>query len=288
MSGSFRNILRIGDMSGQEPPENQILSIGLRPDGFVFSVLEHENFKYIALEDFDYPPGRFEGDYYDGLKHLVDSHPTLSKPFKQVNISLFTPNLLLIPAELYHEKDKESLYQFCSELSENHTVHSEKLNNLDACGVYLLSHDLKQFFDDRFVNYRLRHQGTALIESTLSFKKLENWQMDVVLHVKRSFFEIVLLDNQKVILYQSFKYQTFDDLLYYLFYVLKQFDRDAVNQKMLLIGEIGMDCESFQILSSLFYKVSFPERNDAYRYTQAFDQIPGHYYYNLLNLVTCG
>ena len=287
MSGSFRNILRIGDTSGQEPPEKKILSIGLRPDGYVFAILDPINFRYISLEDFEYTPGHSGHDYLHHLTNFANDHAIFSAPFEKVNISLFTPNLLLIPAEHYQEDHKEYFCQFCSVIPESHTVRAERFNKLDAYGVYHLSLDLKNFLDTRFDNYRLRHQGNALIESTLSNKQLENLQVDVVLHVKRSFFEIVLLDNQKVTLYQSFEYQTFDDLLYYLFYVLEQFERDASSQSLLLIGEIGVDCDSFQILSSLFQKVTFPERNDDYRYAESFDQIPGHYYYNILNLATC-
>ncbi len=288
MSGSFRNIIRIGDTSGHEPPGKKILSIGLRPDGFVFATLETPDLRYTTLEDYEYTPGHSGEDYLQNLANFTHDHAVFSTPYEKVNISLFTPNLLLIPAELYQENHKELLCKFCSVNPENHTVRAEKLNTLNAFGVYLISDDLKNFFDNRFESYRLWHQGTALIESILADKQLENRQMDVVLHVKRSFFEIVLLENKRVILYQSFDYLVFDDLLYYLFYVLEQFERDAAKQKLLLIGEIGLDCDSFQILSSLFYQVSFPERNNVCRYAEPFDQIPGHYYYNLINLVTCG
>lgn len=287
MSGSFRNIMRIGDMSGQEPPEKKILSIGVSPDGFVFAILDSLDSRYLLLEDFEYSSGGFSEGYFNQLMHVVEGHPALSAPFEKVNISFFSPGLLLIPVELFREDDKEFLCRFCSTIPENHSVYSEKLNNLDAYGVYFMPQDLKTFLDTRFVSYSLRHQGAALIDNTLAFKHLEILPVDVVLHVKRSFFEIVLLDKHKVILYQSFKYQTFDDLLYYLFYVLEQFKRDAGNQKLILIGEISKDCNSYQTLSSLFRIVSFPERNNAYRYAGPFDQIPGHYYYNLLNLATC-
>lgn len=288
MFGSFRNIIRIGDTSGQEPLEKKVLSIGLRPDGFVFTILDPVDFRYTILEDFEYAHDHSGTKYLQHLTDFINEYAILNAPFEKVNVSLFTPNLLLIPAGLYKEEIKESLCRFCLDVPEKHTIQSEILNNLSAYGVYPLSNELKLFLDARFDNYRLRHQGTVLIENILSNKELENWQMDVVLHVKRSFFEIVLLENKKITLYQSFTYKTFDDLLYYLFYLLEQFDRDAVSQKLMLIGEIGMDCDSFQTLSSLFDEVSFPGRNDAFRYAEPFDQIPGHYYYNLLNLVTCG
>ncbi len=288
MSGSFRNIIRIGDTSVSEPVENKILSIGLRPDGFVFSILDPKQFRYRTLEDFQLTADHPVENYFLHLKLFLEEHALLKAPFEQVHVSFFTPHLLLIPAEMYHDDDKETLYRFSAEVPLDHIIRSERLNNLGAYGIYSHSHELTELLNVSFDNYRLRHQGSALIESTLAANQLENWQVDVVLHVKPSYFEIILLDNQKVILYHSFEYRTFDDLLYYLFYVLEQFERDAASQKLLLIGEIGMDCASYQTLASLFFKVSFPERNDAYKYVAAFDKIPGHYYYNLLNLVLCG
>ncbi len=288
MTGSFRNIIRIGDTSGPEPVENQILSIGFRPDGFVFSVLDADNFTYLKLEDIQIDSDGYNERYLADIRQFLNENALLKAPFQKTHISLFTPNLLLIPAALYTENEKETIYRFCNKLPDNYLIQSEKLHILDAFGLYSFPREMKRFFDDSFDNYRFRHQGTVLIESALAANQLENWQVDVVLHIKRTFFEIILMEDQKIILYQSFEYVTFDDLLYYLFYVLEQFDRHAAYQKLLLIGEISMDCEAYQTLASLFLKVFFPERNDAYQYTDAFDQIPGQYYYNLLSLVTCG
>ncbi len=288
MTGSFRNIIRIGDTSGPEPFEKKILSIGLRPDGFVFSVLDAENFKYLRLEDYEHSSDDYDDQFLVDLKQFLVDNNLYKAPFKQVHVSLFTPSLLLIPADICLENETENTFRFFAGLQEDHLIRSDKLNNLDAYGIYDFHKEIKNFLDESFDSYRLRHQGNALIESTLAATQLENWDADIVLHLKRSIFEVILLEKGKVSLYQSFEYRTLDDLLYYLFYVLEQFDKNAAYQRLLLIGEISVDCKSYQTLASLFHKVSFPERNDAFQYAGVFDQIPGQYYYNLLNLVTCG
>lgn len=288
MSGSFRNIRHIGDTSGLENVKNKVLSIGLRPDGFVYAVLDADNFQYLTLEDFQYTSGNNKEDYTLYLNHFLDNHEFLKNSFSQIHIALFTSNLILVPANHYDQKDKEKLFQFFSGEPKEHVVLEDKLNNLDAIGLYCIPIETKELLDANFGNYKLRHQGTALIESTLATNKLENRQVDVVLHVKPTFFEIILMEEEKVCLYQSFEYQVFDDLMYYLFYVLEQFDKDAADLKLLLVGETGIDCQPYSTLVRMFDKVIFPERNDAFKYAEGFDQIPGHFYYNLLNLITCG
>lgn len=288
MSGSFRNILRIGNTSGLEHVENKILSIGLKPDGFVFAILEEKTFRYILLEDYSYPASHSAADLLHELNIFFDANNYLKGPFRQVHISLFTPHLLIIPEDFYHPDHKEMIYGFCAELPQHHKIQIDRLNNLKAYGLYDLPINMESILDSRFDNYRIRHQGTALLEGIIAANQLEQWKVDLVIHVKQTIFEVVLLEKKKVVFYQSFSYKVFDDLLYYLFYVLEQFQRDAALQRLMLIGEIGRDSESFRILESLFYKVYFPDRNDAFQYAEAFDQIPGHYYFNLLNLVSCG
>ncbi len=290
MSGPFRNIIQVSDKSAHEPETNKTLSIGFFPDGFVFAVLNNDNYRYIALEEYHITSkqGSPPQEYFQQLDDFCKTHPILNTAFEKVHCVYYTPQLVLIPGLLYDNKLREDYVGFCACMQKDNKIMSDRLNILDAWGVYSVPAELCRFLESSFPIHRLKHHGVVLIESTLAAQKLEPWQADAVMHLRKNHFEILLLDNQRLTCYQSFSCKAFDDVLYYLFYVLGQHELDAARLNVLLMGELAMDTAEYDTLASFFKKITFPERNDVFQYSDVFDNVPSHFYYNLLNLITCG
>lgn len=288
MAQAYRNIISISEKSTIVKPSDQTLSVNLDPDGLSFALLDEGKFTYLALEDYQINSPAIETDGIGILNDIINSSSLLNASFKKISISCFTSELVLVPAKAYDPIQNKQVFTFCAPLPENHRIMTDKLNILDAWGLYSISEELNSFFEKKFPGHRLKHSGSVFIESTLAAQYLEEWKTDIVIHIKDTYFEIILLENQKLLLYQSFKYYTFDDLLYYMFYVLQEYNMDAATKNLLIMGKVSLDTKTFVTLASFFKKVSFPERNDAFQYIRAFEEIPSHFYYNLLNLVACG
>ena len=291
MSGSFRNIIQVSDKSAYEPATIKTLSIGFFPDGFVFAVLDNNDFRYIALEDYAISPSMHayqRQDFFLLLETFIRNHPILNLPFQKAYLAYYTPELILVPEDVYDDHQKHEYFSFCATMPKDHKLIGERMNILYARGIYAVPDDLHSFLEKMFPGLRMKHHGVVLIESTLAAQKLEPRQVDVVVHLRKTHFEVLLVDKQQLKYYQSFSYQAFDDMLYYLFYVLEQHALDASKMHMLLMGNIAMDTYEYQTLTGFFKRVSFPERNDVFKYSEKFDNIPAHFYHNLLNILTCG
>ncbi|MDR4989258.1 MAG: DUF3822 family protein [Bacteroidales bacterium] len=289
MPVSLRNIVRLGDTSAYEPAPGKIVSIGLMPDGFLFALLDQKKFCYIALEEYRLEQ---EEDGETALISLMDEwlqqHPLSAIPFEQVHVSYFSPRLVLIPGGLFVAGNEETYYTFCSEKPPDTQLVKDHLNVLSAFGLYAVPDSIIKFLNSNFRNYRLKHSGSNFIESVLAAQRIESWQADIIINIKNSFIELLLFTKQQLQYYKSFYRKNFDDVLYYLFLVMEQSGRDASKQQLLIVGELAMDTPEFEMLSKFFPNPGFVRRNDAFLYSGDFDTIPAHYYYNLLNLVSCG
>ncbi|MFO7978059.1 MAG: DUF3822 family protein [Bacteroidales bacterium] len=289
MSAPFSKTISIGSEAFSPGTENKkSLSIELLPDGFSFSVLDHQQFKYLILESFRARQVVTMAEWSGMLHQMVRDNPLLAASYHQVSISWFTTQLTLIPVSLYQQEQKDSYYQFANNLPPDHMVAQDRLNTLEAYGLYAISTEVNNQLNQLFPGHRLRHSGTVLIESLLATRQLNEWKASMVLHIRRKHFDVVLFEDQKLNYYNSFRYEEFGDLMYYLFFVLEQFGLDANAMDVLLVGEISLDNDRFLALSQYFRKVSFIGRSDIYRYAQEFDALPHHYFYTLLNLNSCG
>lgn len=290
MSGPFRITTSVVDNDYAPGSEyNEILSIELLPDGFSYAILDADRFKYVVLEHVEAAEKpAFNALNYQFLHASIDQLPWLKRSFQKTYIAYFSESLVLLPGELSGFDDQKSLLQYACQVPDDHTFKSDRLNNLDGFGVYSFPSWLLHLLEASFPFYRLRHSGTIFIESMLSMIKLENQCPDLVLNLRRSNFDMMCLDNGRLIFYRSFPYQHFDDLLYLLFYTLKLFGLKAAEMQVMLAGDISLDSSRYARLLSYFGQVYFSGRNDIYRYGNAFDNLPHHYYYTLLNMNTCG
>lgn len=289
MADSLRNTLRIIDDATLSIPENEKnLSIELLPDGFVFSVLDAERYKFLALEDHRVEQTPWEVDPVSHLGYFLTKNPLSGKDYQKVIISYYSPRLILVPSATYNPDEKKALFSLCAPVPGNHYIWSDRLHVMDGYGVYSIPKDLADFMEKMLPGCRIRHYGSGLIENVLASKKLEGWDADVVLHIRSTHFEILLIRDDQLEYYHSFSYQRFDDLLYYLFYVLEQHKMDARELGLMVIGELGMDSPEFDLLNGFFRKVSFPHRNDMFLYSSVFEEVPHHFYFNLLNMHICG
>ncbi len=289
MTVPFRNTIRLVDdayFSGSESKE--YLSIELLPDGFVFSVLDAGRFRYTALEGYSWHTSPDEGQWDECMMHFVQQHPLLRRPFSRVNVTHYSPRLVLVPLEVYREEEKEHIFGLCAKIPSGHQLRADRLNNLGAYGLYTMPNHRLSFCDQFPGQRNIFHHGSALIESVLASRELEKWDAEIVLHVRQAHFDLLLFNGAALSFYQTFRYHAIEDLLYYLFYALEQHGLRPGEMSLVLLGEMGLDSAGYVSLSRYFKKLTLPGRNDMYHYSPVFAGIANHFYYNLLNLNACG
>lgn len=289
MTGQLRETIRIVDDASVSAPDiRKNLSIELMPDGFVFAVMDKDAFRYLAMAGYQVPQASDQPPVYEQLCQEKQHISLLNEKHEQICISYYAQELVLIPDKLYLSEEKNTYFSFCTPLPTRHHVRADYLNILKAYALYAVPDHLPPMLEKYFPGYQLKHHGTALIEGTLASQRLDKWQADIVMHIKQSHFELLIFREGTFAYYRSFPIQTFEDLLYYLFYVLEQQHMSPEKLRVFVLGELAMDSNNFATLSSFFRHVSIPDRNDIFKYASCFDSIPYHFYFNLLNLTTCG
>lgn len=290
MSGSFRKSISIVDeIFSPDSEDDLILSMEILPDGLSYAILDTDHYRYLVLEHYtlaDNIPGLLMD--YDRLQSLFDQIALFKGSFQKAHVAYFSNHLVLLPDNISGFDDQRSLLQYSCQLPDNHAVKSDRLNNMNGFGVYSFPNWLLHLLESYFPFYRLRHTGSIFIESMLSMLHIENQNPDIVLHIRRSSFDIMWLHNKKLMFHHIYSFRQFDDLLYLLFFVMKQFGLKASEQHLMLAGDISLDSGRYKRLSSYFKRVSFAIRSDIYHYGNGFDNIPHHDFFTLLNMNACG
>jgi hypothetical protein len=266
----------------------EFLSIELSPDGFSFCALDSHHATYRMLMAGTWTASMPYGKQISEFTSLlVREFPFLTGKWEQIRIACFSPGLTLIPESLYKEEYMAELAGFC-QARDDAPVFMDYLQTLKGYGLYVLPEQLDEKLQALFPGHKRMHSGSILIESILTKMTQGNLQVDVFLHFRATYLELLLFDKRQVIYYQTFSFQTTEDLMYYLFYVMQQFKLDQLTAKVVCAGNADADSLLFRYLSSFFRHISFAGVCEEYKYSEDFGDIPLHPFYNLLHINSCG
>jgi len=267
--------------------KDQFLSIELALDGFSFGIFDSRNLRPLLIESYNIRVEMLPVQLAVSLHEFIIKCTALLSPFEKVNLAWYHQQYTLIPNELYHPLAKEAYHSLCAQSPEGFMVTSDELSNLYAYGIYpfpeILNHKLRIIYP----NLRVRHLATVLIEYALTSINLEKGGHDIFLHIRPKHFEVLIFNYKRLVFYNSFPYQAFDDLMYFLFYVLEQFRLDSGKMNAFIAGKISEDSVIFQSLLKYFRSVSSAPAYPLMHQDNGFEQVPKDIYQNLVSLAIC-
>lgn len=266
----------------------KILSIELSLDGFSYCVLDADKFCYIALESFTFDGIKHLNDLCSLLDELVREKILLTGSYQRISLALNSSETTLIPADLFSYAEKHTYLNFNSYPDNETEIRVDKLNNLSAFSVYSFPRQLLHKINFLFPACRIRHVSSCLIENVLYLVRYGRVSPQLVLNVQKGNFQILYLKGENLEFFNAYRYQTYDDLFYYLFFVIEQLGLEAEKLDLMLFGEVGIESGFYKKVKLYFKSFNFGPRSDLYKYSESFDNIPHHYYFNLLSLNACG
>lgn len=265
------------------------LSIEVSHSAIAFCVLDTEKFRYTVLESFKlHEEIKDPLQLANMLEFFVKDKKILTGFYQRISFSYISRAVTFVPAQVFSYLQKRLFIDFNVYPDDTYEIKVDKLNNLGAYSVYPVSKPLLSKINFLFPGCRIRHHSGCLIENILYLSRYSNQHFRLVLHVQHDHFEILLIENDTLQFYNSFSYQTYDDLFYYLFFVLEQLGLQAEDLDALLFGEVSIDSMFYKNLRLYVKSLRLGPRSDLFKYCDQMDDIPHHYYFNLLNLNSCG
>jgi len=274
------------------------LSIRISVDGVTYCIFDSNTGKFLHLESFDlsepgkklYIPGDKEATDTSKLSLLFEGElQWLPGSFNKTRLIIDQGNSTLVPEALFNEEEKGKIFDFNiaggndpdAELKHDH------LNSINAYSIYRVPASFRKLVSRFFPNATVCHHANVLIEGLyLKYMNLDNDKM-LFVNTARSRIDILRMKGKKLEYFNSFKYNTADDYMYYLIFVVEQLGLNPETIEMIMMGEVDKHSSLSDLAHKYVRNIKFMKRNEDFRYSFVFDQLPGHYYYNLLNASVC-
>jgi hypothetical protein len=169
----------------------------------------------------------------------------------QNNLSTFVPN-----AYFKEEALKSYLNYNIKTISTDFIAHDD-LDELQMKNVYVPYVNINNFLFQNFGEFEYKHHATVLLEKLIAHTA--NDDLHFYVNVSQNTFDIVVLENRKLIFFNSFEFQTKEDFIYYILFAYEQLKLNPEDITLHLMGNIHSDSELYEMAYTYIQSIQFVE-----------------------------
>lgn len=243
------------------PNENFILSIQVSLSGLSFCILNSESNSIYYFKQFKFAKKHTPEEVLEKLLHYFNTEEALQTGFKSVQVIHENELSALVPRPLFSEDQMADYLKFNTKILNTDYISYDEVMANDSVNVYVPYVNINNYLYDRFGSFEYKHFSTILIETILANESLSSGKKMYV-HVCDFHFEIIVLENKQLKLYNSFEYHTKEDFIYYILFTAEQMKLNPEEFPLILTGHIRPEDELYSIVYKYIRHVSFSVSNN--------------------------
>lgn len=264
------------------------LSLQVFLKGFSFSVLDRTCNKYVALAHYDFSRITSYRTLVKLIGEIIDGEPLLQCRFNHVKILYATSDYTFVPSALYSEDNKDEYFKFNQELKAGQELHTNYIFGNSTYVIYSVSGVLCSFFQTRFPNAKFYHQSVPVIEELTLKSKMEDNGKRVLVNVYPAIFDFVLIEGRDIVLFNTFSYKSVADFNYFFLNAVDNLKLSPLTIPVSVCGMVPSDHQIMESLKKYIKNISYFARPSHFEYAYGFNEVPSHYFTNMINLYQCG
>ena len=231
------------------------LSLQVTLNGFSYCICDTLNNKIVALKEINFNIFPESSKVEDLYWKAFNDYPELKEKYDEV-IVLHDSNLnTFVPTALFDEEFLGSYLQYNTKVFETDFFAFDALPNYEMNHVFIPYVNINNFLFDQFSTFNYKHVNTILVSKLLELSKNID-EKQVFVHFSKNKFEIIVVQNQKLLLFNSFDFVTKEDFIYFLLFTIEQLNLNPEHFKLQLLGLISEESELFEIAFKYVRNVS--------------------------------
>jgi hypothetical protein len=256
--------------------ENCDLLIKVTADNFSYAVINGSDNRLVVLYDHQECE-----NVVASLTTILTEDNHLAIPFRNVKASVYTANTIAIPNDLFDSGQLNSYAKFFGE-AKSEQLHLQTLKGQPFTSIFNLDHDMEELLITRFGISKVYDHTAGLLASGQDFEGKR-----LTLDFTVGSFTAVLTEKAEMVFGNCYEIADAEEFQYYLLLMIKQLNIDTAATKVYLSGIIHSDDTKFQAIEKYFSEVAFNIPDNGQLPNIILEDMPNHYYSNLLALQLC-
>jgi hypothetical protein len=258
-----------------------ILEIGERD--LQVSIIDIKSNRVLILEDYSLSKTDDEHQKVQVLKALFDEHHLLMVGFwKEVILCFKTPKYCLAPLSYFSKDNARAILKMNCEVEPSDSVGYYKVNCNDSVNIFTYQKEVLKFIRSIYVNSKIKvtHQSGMLVNAVLFNPPFAN-ENELSLYIDRFYLHAAVSNNGKLLYFNSFKIQKFEEYIRYINLICNEFKILKKEGIIKLWGYIKKDSTHFQELKKNIPAIEIGNRTKKLNFGFKFDEIADHQYFDV-------
>ncbi len=234
------------------------LSIQVSLNGLSFCVADTVSHKLLISDKLDILEEQTPMVVKDELEKLFQKHRLAQMEFDEVVVVHKNTLFGLVPKSLFNADHLREYLKFNTKVLATDVLSYDEVEHHDLVNVYVPYMNINNYIYELYGAFTYMHNATVLLQSLMN-KEGQDQETVCYVHVTKKQLDITVLNQRKLLLYNSFVYETKEDFVYYLLFVLEQLDLDTKSTYVKLFGAIDEDDALFQLCYRYIQHISIFE-----------------------------
>ena len=245
---------------------NKKLSIQISLSGLSFCILDTatHTIEHIQRDSFKTKATPFE--VLERLKTVFETNTIFSQDFDSVLLIYQNELSNLVPKGLFNEQNSADYLKFNAKILKTDYISFDTITSNDSVNVYVPLVNINNYVFDKFGAFEYKHAATILIETLLKDAEATTASA-LFINTEVDHFEIIVIDNGQLILYNTFEYKTKEDFIYYILFTFEQLQLDPETQQVILSGHIEKEDSLYKMIYRYVRHVDFIKTNYNYKFS---------------------
>jgi hypothetical protein len=237
------------------------LSIQFNLDGFSFSIYNIISKKEVYFREYEFENSQVTPEnLLLKIKDIFKTDTQLQNDFSSV-IVIHQNNLsVLVPNRYFNKKELASYLNFNIKKLTIDYIAFDHLEGLESKNVYIPYVNINNYLFQNFGEFEYKHHSTVLIEKLLN--STNNIEKTMFVNVSKNSLDIVVLENNQLILFNTFSYNTKEDFIYYILFVAEQLNLNVNEFSLHFTGKVNLEDAIYKITYKYIKNVYFLESNN--------------------------
>ncbi len=257
------------------------LSIQVSLNGLSFCTVNTDN-EITSLEVDDFGVNLSPEQVLDKIKYLFDHNEHLKYDFESVQVIYQNELYTCVPKALFDSESLKEYLKYNIKVLENDFIAYDELDQHEINVVYIPYTNIYNFFFETFGSFTYKHSSTILIDNILS-KEKNSETTSVIAHMNSISFDLIITQKGKLVLGNSYIYETPEDFLYYVMFATEQLRLNPEEFQLTFLGAISKNSPIYTIAHKYIRNVALGNRNNDIKISDSLTSIDDHQHLVLLS-----
>lgn len=229
------------------------------------------------------------GEETDTVAALFNNESDLiGHKYQKVTYAYSSFRAMLVPQSLFDADHLQDFLKFHHKIDDNEKIMYHFIPSAEAFLIYTCPTDTENLLKSKFASINIKHHAIPFIQ--LALNKTTDSHLPVVhLFLGQDFFDMMVMKQGKILLFNSFYYQKYTDVMYFLVNVSNLFSIPPHHSHMFVGGNIEHTqyTNIVKELKTIFPFINEENLPDNLSYAKEILALPAHQLKTLVGLKLC-